>query len=532
MAWLWQKKVPAERDYRNGSIRVGDSSLRSQLAFMGITEDDLGVLATWSDVLDANLDRCLDAFYAHVMGQPETAAVIRKYTTVDAQKPLLARFMKTMWGGVIDDSYVEFRKRVGRRHDQIDLGTTWYLGMYEIIVRELTVIIAEAGATQPERDRFAGSLRRIVGFDVAQVIDALANEPKVRAQQMAQQQKKFVEDVGITLGEIAQKDLTSRVHGAEAPEHKAVEAAVNHVAESLTEVITFARDTSGQVVSSAEAIATAAQALSNSVTTHAATLEEMTASLGEVTSGARRNRDHAQTARDQAESASNAAKHGEHQVVAMNKAMEAIKVSADQTAQVVKTIDEIAFQTNLLALNAAVEAARAGEAGRGFAVVAEEVRALAMRSAEAAKNTASLISGSVKEVDSGVTISREVTESFKSIGEQIIKVVDVMKEIASSSENQSHSIAQLNEAVDSMAREVQGDAASTEETAASARELVNTAASLSSTVSEFKLESGGHRSGARAGQASGAHASGHSSGHRGPPGKPPGKAAHGSPWSH
>jgi methyl-accepting chemotaxis protein len=175
----------------------------------------------------------------------------------------------------------------------------------------------------------------------------------------------------------------------------------------------------------------------------------------------------------------------------LSAAMDAIKKSADATAKIVKTIDEIAFQTNLLALNAAVEAARAGDAGKGFAVVAEEVRNLAMRSAEAAKNTANLIEESVRNADGGVQINEDVSRNLQEIRDQIKKVSDVMAEIAAASEQQSQGVDQITTAVEQMNTVTQQTAANAEESASAAQELSAQAEEMLGMVSHFKLTNSG-----------------------------------------
>jgi len=206
----------------------------------------------------------------------------------------------------------------------------------------------------------------------------------------------------------------------------------------------------------------------------------------------KQNSSNAEEARGMADEARNGAEAGVKSMQAMSEAIDRIKGSSDQTAKIIKTIDEIAFQTNLLALNAAVEAARAGDAGKGFAVVAEEVRNLAMRSAEAAKNTANLIEESVKNADDGVSVNQEVMKSLTEINTRINKVGEVMAEIAAASNQQSQGIDQVNQAVGQMDQVTQQNAATSEESASAAQELSSQAAEMKRLVAGFKLNGNGH----------------------------------------
>ena len=171
----------------------------------------------------------------------------------------------------------------------------------------------------------------------------------------------------------------------------------------------------------------------------------------------------------------------------MSEAIHSIKKSADETAQIIKVIDEIAFQTNLLALNAAVEAARAGDAGKGFAVVAEEVRNLAQRSANAAKETSAKIHLSKSLADNGVKVTEEVARSLENINQNAVKSSDLMREIAAASKEQSTGISQVNMAVTQLDKVTQQNSAAAEESSASSQELSTQSSLLENIVNRMAL---------------------------------------------
>ena len=208
----------------------------------------------------------------------------------------------------------------------------------------------------------------------------------------------------------------------------------------------------------------------------------------------KQNADNAQQANTLASEASKTANNGAESMTRMNTAIGDIQKSSEETAKIIKVIDEIAFQTNLLALNAAVEAARAGEAGKGFAVVAEEVRNLAMRSAEAAKNTSSLIEASVKNANNGVDIANEVGKVLDEIVGSVSKTTDLIGEIAAASQEQAQGIDQVNAAVTQMDRVTQQNAANAEESASASEELSAQAGQMNQIVDELaSLVSGSSR---------------------------------------
>ena len=214
------------------------------------------------------------------------------------------------------------------------------------------------------------------------------------------------------------------------------------------------------------------QQLAEGSSEQASSLEETSSALEEMSSMTQQNANNANQANSSMGEAGKLVESGSSAMIQVTSAIGEIKNSADQTAKIIKTIDEIAFQTNLLALNAAVEAARAGEAGKGFAVVAEEVRNLAQRSAEAAKNTADLIEESQKNAETGVNVAEDMASNLLGIKESTGKVGTLVAEIASASNEQSKGIEQVNIAVGEMDKVTQSNAANAEESA-SAMETVN-----------------------------------------------------------
>jgi len=258
------------------------------------------------------------------------------------------------------------------------------------------------------------------------------------------------------------------------------------IVHELTETSTGLAAASQQVSSSGQSIAEGASS-------QAASLEETSSSLEEISSMAKRNSEGAQRAKGIASETRIAADAGSTEVAAMNEAMEAIKASSGGIAKIIKTIDEIAFQTNILALNAAVEAARAGEAGAGFAVVAEEVRALAQRSATAARETAAKIEDSVKKSHHGAMVSAKVAERLQHITAKSREMDELVGEIAQASGEQTQGLEQINTAVSQMDKLVQSSAAQAEEGAGVAHELTNQSATMRQCVDALALVVGGQR---------------------------------------
>ncbi len=255
----------------------------------------------------------------------------------------------------------------------------------------------------------------------------------------------------------------------------------------INEIIDNLQDGADQVKSASSQVSSSSQNMAQGAAEQASGIEEIAASIEELTAMTTQNAKNSKEASGLSSEAGVAAGKGQVAVDKMMETVQEIKTSSDETAKVIKNINEIAFQTNLLALNAAVEAARAGDAGKGFAVVAEEVRNLAQRSAEAANNTAALIEQSQNSADKGVGATEEVTQTLEGINTVINKVNGLVQDVSASSDEQAASITQVNTSVTSMDQVVQSNSATAEESAAASEELSSQAIILNEVVEKLAI---------------------------------------------
>lgn len=285
---------------------------------------------------------------------------------------------------------------------------------------------------------------------------------------------------------IADGDLTVQVNIRS--ENDLLGTKLYELVEKNNEVLSSIYAASEQVAAGSKQVSDSSINLSQGATEQASSIEELTASLEEISSQTKLNAEYANEANGLAENAKVNALQGNDQMKEMLKAMEDINESSSNISKIIKVIDEIAFQTNILALNAAVEAARAGQHGKGFAVVAEEVRNLAARSANAAKETTEMIEGSIKKAESGTLIARDTANALGKIVEGVEKVANLVSDIAVASNEQASGIGQINQGIIQVSQVVQSNSATSEESAAASEELSSQAQVLKDLVSNFKLK--------------------------------------------
>jgi len=259
----------------------------------------------------------------------------------------------------------------------------------------------------------------------------------------------------------------------------------NLLTKPINRIIKALNTGAGQVTSASEQVSSSSQSLAAGASQQASSLEETSSSLEEMASMTKQNADSAAQADSLMKDANQVVDRANQSMGDLTNSMKEISTASEETSKIIKTIDEIAFQTNLLALNAAVEAARAGEAGSGFAVVADEVRNLAMRAADAAKNTSDLIEGTVKKVKDGANTVKTTNDAFSEVSTSASKVGELVGEIAAASNEQASGIEQVNRAVAEMDKVTQKTAAHAEESSSASEQMNAQAEQMKDVVDEL-----------------------------------------------
>ena len=300
----------------------------------------------------------------------------------------------------------------------------------------------------------------------------------------------YIIEISEILGKVAKGDLTAGIDSEYMGDFIALKDSINGILESLNEVMQEINASADQVAAGTQQVSGGSQEISQGAAEQASAIEELTTSITQIAEQTKLNAGSANEASQLTNGAKDNAEQGNEQMKAMQQAMADINESSENISKIIKVIDDIAFQTNILALNAAVEAARAGVHGKGFAVVAEEVRNLAARSANAAKETTDLIEGSIRKAEAGTKIADETAGALINIVSGVEKAAQLVGEIASASNEQASAIAQVNTGIEQMSQVVQTNSATSEEAAAASEELSSQAETLKGMVGQFQLRSG------------------------------------------
>ncbi|BCZ44672.1 hypothetical protein psyc5s11_07390 [Clostridium gelidum] len=306
---------------------------------------------------------------------------------------------------------------------------------------------------------------------------------------------KPIKEVINGMREMAEGNLQISVNENYKGEFGKLAKSVNITVDSLNSILSELNTASEQVFTGSNQVSDASQALSQGATQQASAIEELNASMTDVAGQTKENANNANQAKELTIKVKENAEEGNRHMGEMLKSMSNINESSANISKIIKVIDEIAFQTNILALNAAVEAARAGQHGKGFAVVAEEVRNLAARSANAAKETTDLIEGSIKKIEKGTEITNQTAKALDEIVGGVSKVTTIVAEIAALSNEQASSISQINLGIEQVSQVIQSNSSTAEQSAAASEELSSQAELLKDMVTSFKLKNSNMKNG-------------------------------------
>ncbi len=505
--------------------KSNDSALNERLNFMRLDGAATEMLRKVRPIIERELPGALDKFYGQVRATPETRKFFSSEAAIGGAKKAQLGHWATIASGDFDETYFNKVRRIGETHARIGLEPRWYIGGYSLITEELVKAVVRefwpkstlrlkprAGAE--DMAAMLSALMKAIYLDmdlsISVYIEA-AEEARLRQQAEAAERERemaksaaearqkgeaealdreraiVVGSLGEGLARLAEKDLTFKVTEALPAAYSQLQDNFNLAMRQLAAAFEGVNASTDSVHTGAEEIAVASNDLCRRTEQQAASLEETAAALDEITTTVRKTADGAKLARDTVAAARRDAQRGGEIVRKAVDAMGKIEKSSQQISQIIGVIDEIAFQTNLLALNAGVEAARAGDAGRGFAVVASEVRALAQRSAEAAKEIKGLISTSTSQVSEGVSLVAETGEALSQIEGKVAEITEVVTEISSSADDQANSLQQVNTAVNQMDQVTQQNAAMSEQANAASQSLAQATDELARMIGQFKI---------------------------------------------
>ncbi len=486
---------------------ANSTDLQDRLDFIGFDEASRRAIRNTRPVIRQMLPGALDAFYARIAATPETRRFFSSTAQVESAKSRQIAHWERISSGQIDESYVAAVTQVGAVHAKIGLPPRWYIGGYALLLEKLVegVVKAhwpkrrfggggEAGACVGELAALVKAVLLDMDYAISTYLEAAEAqrrqteaEARAREEALSAERASAVSLITRALSALADGDLTQRIDSMPA-EYGQLRDDFNMAMDRLGAMVATIKATSGHIAQSSQEIRTGATDLSARTEQQASSLEETAATTEELAASVKASAGAARQAVLLANEAAGVAQTGGAIVGSAIEAMGRIETSSQKISDITSVIDSIAFQTNLLALNAAVEAARAGDAGRGFAVVASEVRALAQRSADAARDISALIRSSNAEIGQGVELVRSAGASLAKIVEASQNVSTTVSEISAATGEQANGIDEMSQTVAHMDGMTQQNAALSDASAASARLLTEQIEQLNTLVSEFRTE--------------------------------------------
>ncbi|PIE89493.1 MAG: hypothetical protein CR997_11020 [Acidobacteria bacterium] len=391
-----KKKLGKRRSFDSGKINISNSDIQEKIKYLGLTEEDLGRLNGWKQIVDDHFSNTTGLFYDAIKGNEHTYEMMNRFSTIEKQKPILKKYIDSFFSGTIDDHYVASRQQIGQVHEEIGLDNSWYIFQYEHIKTACQHSLIKAGASSQEVVDFIDSLWRMISFDKALILDALNNAQIAKIKAMKSEGDLFIKDFKKAIIQLEQKNLTSSIDGEYSQNFQNIADTYNTGMEALSSAF-------GRIFSS---------------------VEEQTTTGVQILAGA--TREIAQAIGDVAENADRAKSATSETVIKIGHAtrkMTELNDKSTEIGKVTESIEQIADQINLLALNATIEASRAGESGKGFAVVASEIRALSKQTDEA-------IDGIRQVIAEMQNSSNTATQDIQTINTEMEKIDEIVSNIA------------------------------------------------------------------------------------------------------